>query len=59
MIRKKLDTKENREFWATIDKIIAEVATWPAWKRHPIGDPWLDSEKDLSVKVLDNYDETS
>ena len=28
-----LDTKEGREFWASVEKIAAEVATWPAWMR--------------------------
>ena len=32
-IGRNLSTPENRAFWAHVDKCVAEVATWPAWKR--------------------------
>lgn len=32
-LRRRLDTPESRAFWAHVDRNVAEVATWPAWKR--------------------------
>ena len=33
MIRRNLDTPENREFWAGAELAKAEVETWPEWKK--------------------------
>jgi hypothetical protein len=32
-VYRRMDTKASREYWAGVDKIAAEVATWPAWLR--------------------------
>ena len=31
--RRNLSTPESRAFWAGVERIAREVATWPPWKR--------------------------
>ena len=49
-IRRNLTTKESRTFWAVIDKIIeSRDPNRPIVK---IGDPYLDSYKDVSPSLI-------
>jgi len=34
---RRMDTPENRKFWASVEKAAAEVRKWPAWKRQWAG----------------------
>lgn len=31
---RKLDTPENRAFWAGVDKAAKEIESWPEWKKN-------------------------
>jgi len=30
-LKKNLSTKENKEFWADVEKVAGEVEHWPKW----------------------------
>lgn len=43
MLRRKLETQENRDFWAFVDRMADEVAKWPVWMRQSV----VFSERDI------------
>jgi len=54
MLRRKNDA-ESREFWARIGQIVAEVDSWPKWKRDSVVKPVLDIEEALSEDDLEFF----
>ena len=36
MMKKNLDTEENRKFWEFVEKTAKEVESWPDWMKFPI-----------------------
>lgn len=32
-LQKRLDSEADRQFWALLDQIVAEVNSWPVWKQ--------------------------
>lgn len=32
-VRRRFDTEEARQFWASVEESAREVETWPEWKR--------------------------
>jgi len=50
-ISRNLTTKESREFWATVDRILKSRD--PNQKPIKIGDPYLDGYKDISASLAE------
>jgi hypothetical protein len=49
-IKRRTDSKENKEFWQIVDRIISPKDAKE--NKIQVGESWTDSERDLSVSVL-------
>lgn len=51
-IVRNLSTQENRDFWASAERIAAQVNDWPDWKRAGINVSQMRSEARVSPEPL-------
>jgi hypothetical protein len=51
-IKRRTDSKESQEFWKAVDRIISPKDAKE--NKVQVGEPWTDSERDLSASIILN-----
>ena len=49
-VKRKTSTEESRKYWKAVDRLLAETT---GTNRIELGDPWLDSVRDISASIID------